>query len=312
MKKPEIVFVGTGPDWYIERFAKDFTLHLLPDGDPKALAGEVAGRVEALVGAGPVNAALMDALPGLRLIANAGAGYEKIDIDAAAHRGITVTNTPDVTDGCVADLALGLLLTVARQITTGDRFVREGKWPGGSYPLVARVHGRSMGILGLGRIGHAIARRAQAFDMPVAYHNRRRIEGIAFSYYETPAALAAAVDFLVVACPGGDATRHIVDAAVLSALGPKGIVVNISRGSIIDEAALITALENGVIAGAGLDVFEHEPHVPARLAALENVVLMPHRGGGTFETWEDACDLVKANLTAFFTGDPLPTPIAAE
>lgn len=309
MAKPEVLFVGGGPDWYLERFERDFRLHRMAEGDPALLDPAVARRVEALVGAAPVGRALIDALPRLRFIANSGAGYEKIDVAAARERGIVVTNTPGVTDGCVADMAFGLLLAAARHIVRGDRFARSGSWATDSYPLVPRVHGRRLGILGLGRIGLAIAKRAAGFDMPVAYCNRRRRSDVAYAYHETPEALARDCDFLVVACPAAPDTRHIVDAAVLQALGPKGIVVNIARGSIIDERALIDALQRNVIAGAGLDVLEEEPAVPAALAALDNVVLMPHRGGGTFETWEDACDLVKANLWSYFRGEPPLTPI---
>ncbi len=312
MSKPEVVYVGAGPDWYIERYAEDYRLHRLEDGDPAKLDPQAAARIEALVAVGGVGKDLLDALPRLRLIANAGVGYEKIDVEEAARRGIAITNTPHITDGCVADMAFGLLLAVARQITRGDRFVREGRWPQGSFPLVGRVHGRKLGILGLGRIGQAIARRALAFDMPVAYHNRRPVADAPYTYHDTPQALAAAVDMLIVSCPGGAATHHLVDASVLQALGGRGIVVNIARGSIIDEPALIAALQNGVIAGAGLDVFEDEPQVPKELRSLENTVLMPHRGGGTIETWEDGCDLVKANLSAFFAGRPLLTPIGTD
>lgn len=308
--KPEVALVGTGPDWYIERYARDFMLHPLKDGDPSSLPPEVAQRLEALISIGPVKKDVLDALPNLRLIANAGVGYEKIDVEEATKRGIRITNTPEVTDGCVADMAFGLLLATARQILLGDRYVRDGRWAQeGDFPLAGRVHGRRMGILGLGRIGQAIAKRAQGFDMEVAYHNRRSVADVPYTYYDSPRDLAAAVDYFVVSCPGGASTRHIVDGEVLKALGSNGIVVNISRGTIIDEAALVAALQNGVIAGAGLDVFEHEPEVPVELRELENVVLMPHRGGGTIETWEEACDLVKANLAAFFAGKELLTPI---
>jgi len=309
MPKPEIVFVGGGPDWYVRRFAEDFTLHRLPDGDAGALAEDVRKRVRALLAAGPVTERLISALPNLAMIANAGAGYDKIDMEAAARRSIAVTNTPDVTDDCVADMALALLLAVARDIVVGDRFVRAGKWMEGSYPLVRKIGGRKVGILGMGRIGRAIAKRAAAFGMVVGYHNRRAVPDSAHTYFDSLNGLAAWADVLVVACPGGDATYHLVDGKVLEALGSAGIVVNISRGTVIDEGALIDALERRVIAGAGLDVFEKEPEVPERLIRLDNVVLMPHRGGGTIETWEDACDLAKANLSAFFEGRPLPTPI---
>jgi hydroxypyruvate reductase len=309
MDKPEIVFLGTGPDWYMDRFAQRFTLHVAPGGDAARLSPEVAGRVEALVSAAPVGQAVLDALPRLRLIANPGVGYEKIDTRAAAARGIELTNTPVVTNGCVADMAFALLLALGRHILQGDRHVRSGRWPEQAYPLVPRVHGRRMGIVGLGEIGMAIARRAEGFDMPVAYHNRRARPDVVYRYYPTLLELAAESDILVVACPGGAATRHLVDAGVLKALGPRGMVVNISRGTVIDESALIAALRDGTIAGAGLDVFEHEPAVPASLRELSNVVLMPHRGGGTFETWEEAADVAIENLEAFFAGKPLLTPV---
>ena len=311
MIKPEVLYVGDGPSWYLERFAQHFTLRQLADADPAALDPAIANRIQALIAAAPVSATLMDRLPSLRLIANGGAGYEKIDVDAACSRGIAVTNTPNVTDGCVADMVFALLLAVTRNIVAGDRFIRDGRWPNGSFPLVPRVNGKRMGILGLGRIGLAIAKRAQAFDMEVSYCNRRSNKDLPFAFRSSPEALARDCDFLVVACPGGVATHHLVDSNVLAALGPRGVVVNISRGSVIDEQALIEALAQGRIAGAGLDVFEEEPNVPVQLRALDNVVLMPHRGGGTYETWEDACDLVKANLSAFFNGQPLLTPVTS-
>jgi lactate dehydrogenase-like 2-hydroxyacid dehydrogenase len=208
-------------------------------------------------------------------------------------------------------MAFALLLAAGRGIAAGDRFVRAGKWTQGAFPLMPRVHSRTMGILGLGRIGQAIARRASAFDMPVLYHNRRPIPGVA-GYRDSAESLARDCDILVVACPGGEATRHLVDAAVLRALGPAGILVNIARGSIVDEAALVDALRAGTIAAAGLDVFDHEPEVPVALAALENVVLMPHRGGGTIETWQECADMVIANLRAHFAGTALPNPIPTE
>ena len=309
MEKPEVLMIGGGPDWYIARYAAAFTLHRIPKPDPTALDPELAARVRAVIAAAPVPAAIIAALPKLAIIANTGAGYEKIDVAAARARGIVVVNTPGVTDGCVADMAMGLLLAAARHIVRGDKYARSGAWSKAAYPLVPRVFGKRMGILGLGHIGMTIARRAAAFDMKISYYSRRPRADVSYPYLPSVAALAAASDFLVVACPGGPATRHIVDAEVLKALGPKGYVVNISRGSVIDEEALIAALEDGTIAGAGLDVLEHEPAVPARLAALDNVVIMPHRGGGTIETWEEVTELVNANLAAFFAGKPPLTPI---
>lgn len=309
MAKPEVLVVGPRPDWYLESLERDFSVYRVPNDDPVHLDAEIAGRIQAVTSAGIVGARLMEALPALKLIANGGAGYEKIDIDAARERGIALTNTPSVTDGCVADMAFALLLAAARAVARGDRFVRAGRWENEDFMLVPRVHGRRLGILGMGRIGKAIARRAQGFDMSVSYHNRRPREDEPHTYCPTPLELARTCDFLVVACPGGAATHHLVDAAVLDALGPAGVVVNIARGSIIDEEALIAALREGRIMAAGLDVFEREPHVPRALTEMENVVLMPHRGGGTTETWQDACDLVKANLWAYFRGRDYPTPV---
>ncbi len=310
MPKPDVLVIGKRPAWYLARMTEEFTIHQVPNDDPASLDAELAQRVEVLTSSGVVGRPLIEALPKLRLIANGGAGYEKIDLDAVRQRGLVLTNTPAVTDGCVADMAFALFLSAARAVTRGDRFVRAGRWLREEFPLVPRVHGRRMGILGMGRIGHAIARRAAGFDMNVAYHNRRPRDDVAYTYRPSVVELARHSDFLMVACPGGAETHHIVDAAVLTALGPKGIVVNIARGPIIDERALIAALQEGRIMAAGLDVFEHEPRVPAELIALENVVLTPHRAGGTEETWVDACELVMDNVRAHFEGTPYPTPVA--
>jgi len=248
--------------------------------------------------------------PGLEFIAVFGAGYDRIDVAAAKARGIAIANTPDVTNTCVADMAMALLLAAARQVCIGDRHVRAGRWPQGRLPLAPRFSGRRLGVYGLGGIGAAIARRAAGFDIEIGYHNRRQRSDVPYKYYGDLAALAAASDYLVVACPASAETRRSVDARVLAALGPGGIVVNIARGSIIDEDALVEALERKTIAGAGLDVFTHEPNVPARLFALDNVVLAPHVAGSTHETWDEATALLVRNLDHFFTtGRPL-TPVA--
>ena len=310
-EKLEALFIGAMPDWWVERMEKDVTLHHLARAkDKEAMLKELAPRIRVLMAGAAVDDALLAKLPKVELIASMGAGYERIDVAAARRRGMVVTNTPHVTDGCVADMAMALLLAWGRQIVQGDKFVRSGGWLKGSYPLVPRFHGRRMGILGLGRIGLAIARRAAAFDMPIAYHNRRPRTDVPYWYYPSLLDMARDVDILMVATPGGEATHHIVTSEVLKALGPKGVVVNIARGSIIDEPALVRALKDGTIAGAALDVFEFEPKMPEELHTMDNVVLMPHRGGGTYETWEDACDAVKANIRAFYkTGKPL-TPVA--
>ncbi|MBS0340905.1 MAG: 2-hydroxyacid dehydrogenase, partial [Proteobacteria bacterium] len=206
--------------------------------------------------------ALIDALPNLRVISSFGVGYEAIDVARARERGIPVGYTPDVLNDCVADTAFGLLIDVARRFSAADRFTRRGDWLQGQYPLATQVSGKKLGILGMGRIGRVIARRASGFDMQVRYHNRRELQGSPFGYEATLKGLASWADFLVVASAGGPETRKLVDAGVLEALGPEGFLINISRGSVIDEAALLEALQQGRIAGAGLDVFEKEPQVP--------------------------------------------------
>jgi hydroxypyruvate reductase len=248
--------------------------------------------------------------PGLKFIAVFGAGYDRVDLAAMQERGIALANTPGVTDSCVADMAMALLLATSRQICLGDRHVRAGRWPQGRLPLASRFSGRRLGIFGLGGIGAAIARRAAGFDLEIGYHNRRRRGDVAYRYFEDLAALAGWADYLVVACPASPQTYRRVDAAVLAALGPSGVIVNIARGSIIDEDALVAALEKRAIAGAGLDVFAQEPTVPPRLVALDNVVLAPHVAGSTHETWDEASALLVRNLDHFFTmGRPL-TPVA--
>ncbi len=309
-EKPEILFVGSMPDWWVERMEKSIRLlHVAKAQDKDAFIKEHAPKAKILMAGAPVDTALIEKLPNLKYICSMGAGYDKIDVGTAKKRGIVVSNTPHVTDGCVADMAMALLLAHGRHIVQGDKFARSGAWLKGGYPLVPRVWGRRMGILGLGRIGLAIAKRAAAFDMPIAYHNRRPRTDVPYWYYSSLLDMARDVDILMVATPGGEGTHHIVTAEVMKALGPKGLIVNIARGSIIDEPAMVKALKDGTLGGAALDVFEFEPKMPEELQKLENVVLMPHRGGGTYETWEDACDMVRDNIFAYLkTGKPL-TPI---
>jgi hydroxypyruvate reductase len=248
--------------------------------------------------------------PGLKFIAVFGAGYDRVDLVAMRERGIALANTPGITDTCVADMAMALLLATSRQICAGDRHVRAGRWPQGRLPLATRFSGRRLGIFGLGGIGAAIAKRAAGFDLEIGYHNRRQRSGLPYRYFEDLGALAEWADYLVVACPASPETYRRVDAGVLAALGPSGILINIARGSIVDEDALVEALEKRTIAGAGLDVFAHEPNAPPRLFALDNVVLAPHVAGSTHETWDEASALLVRNLDHFFTtGRPL-TPVA--
>ncbi|PUA79901.1 2-hydroxyacid dehydrogenase [Nocardioides currus] len=269
-----------------------------------------AGFTVAVAGGGTVvGAAELDALPGLRAIANFGVGYDNIDVEEATRRGVVVSNTPDVLTDAVADLSVLLVLDVLRQGSAADRFVRRGEWAAGKrYPLTREVRGSVVGILGLGRIGEAVAERLVPFGAEIAYHSRSA-KDVAWAYHESTVALAEASDVLVVLTPGGAGTEHLVDAAVLDALGPDGFLVNVSRGSVVDEVALVAALEAGRIAGAGLDVFADEPHVPAALLDRDDVVLLPHVGSATDQTREAMARLVLDNVAAFLERGELVTPV---
>ena len=283
----------------------------LHETDPVAFAA-AASRIRAVAAGGDsrVDAALIGQLPALELISVMGVGYDGVDVAAARARGIVVTHTPDVLNDDVADLALGLMLCAARQLPAADRYVREGAWAArGPMPLQRKMSGARLGIVGMGRIGQAIATRAAAFGMAIAYTARSPRVAVPWRFVPEVLALAEQSDFLVLITPGGAGTRHMVNAEVLRALGKKGILVNVARGSVVDEAALVQALEDGVIGGAALDVFEDEPRVPARLMALPNVVLVPHIGSATTATRQAMADLAFANLQACFAGQPLPTPI---
>lgn len=272
---------------------------------------EVAPRVRGVVtgGARGIDRAIMDALPVLEIVAINGIGTDAVDLDRARQRGIHVTTTPGVLTDDVADLAMGLLLAVSRRICTNDRFVRAGQWPTGGVSLTRKVTGKRLGILGLGRVGRAVARRAQAFDMSIAYTSRKKYEDVTFQFVPTLEDLAKNSDVLLVTVSGGSGTQGIVDASVLTALGPDGILINVARGSVVDEPALVTALAEGRLGGAGLDVFSDEPNVPEALRELDNVVLQPHQGSATVETRMAMGELILANLAAHFAGDPLLTPV---
>lgn len=257
----------------------------------------------------PVTAPVIDALPNLRIIANFGVGYDNVDVARAHARGVVVTNTPDVLTDCVADLAMGLVIDVARGVSAGDRFVRSGRWLEGARPFMAKVGGRRLGIVGLGRIGRAIAHRALAFGLEVRYHGRTRQADVPYGYEPELAALARWSDFLVIAAAGGESTRGLVSREILDALGADGYLVNIARGSIVDEAALVEALREGRLAGAALDVFADEPRVPAALLSLDNVVLTPHIASATRETRAAMGQLVLDNLEAFFRMGRALTPV---
>jgi len=283
----------------------------LHEADPVAFAA-VAPRIRGIAASGDsrVSAELIASLPSLEIISVMGVGYDGIDVAAAKARGVQVTHTPNVLNDDVADLAIGLMLCAARQLPAADRYVRAGQWAGsGPMPLARKMSGARLGLVGMGRIGQAIAKRAEAFDMSIAYTARSARPGLPYKHFPTAAALAAESDFLVVITPGGAGTRKLIDAGVLAALGSQGTLVNVARGSVVDEAALIDALERGVIAGAGLDVFENEPHVPERLKALPHVVLVPHIGSATGQTRQAMADLAAGNLAAHFAGRPLLSPV---
>ena len=279
-------------------------------GDPAAFAA-IAPRIRAIAASGEskVPRELIAQMPALEIISVFGVGYDGVDVAAARERGIAVTHTPNVLNDEVADLAMALVLAVSRRLVEADRYVRSGAWANGPMPLARKVSGARMGIVGLGRIGMAIARRAEAFGMSIAYTSRNAKADTAYPYYPSPEALAREVDFLVVITPGGAATRKLIDAKVLAALGKTGYLVNVARGSVVDEQALVQALREGTIAGAGLDVFENEPNVPAELLALDNVVLTPHVGSATWQTRHAMGDLAFGNLQAHFAGKPLLSPV---
>ena len=310
-EQPEVLVVAKLWAPMMEALRGAFRVHdRIHETDPTAFAA-VAPRIRAIAGSGEskVSRELIAQLPKLEVISVFGVGYDGVDVAAARERGISVTNTPDVLNDEVADLAIGLAIAVARRIPQADRYVREGKWPGGPMPLARKMSGARLGIVGLGRIGNAIAKRAEAFGMTIAYTSRNARPESPYRYLPSAEALAAEVDFLVVITPGGAGTRKLIDAKVLKALGKEGYLINVARGSVVDEAALIEALQNGVIAGAGLDVFEKEPHVPEALKALDNVVLTPHMASATRETRQAMADLAINNLRAHCAGRPLISPV---
>jgi lactate dehydrogenase-like 2-hydroxyacid dehydrogenase len=299
-----------GPSF--ERLEREFTVHNLPKAAHKEqLLAEVGPRVRGMQASGSssVGAALIDRLPKLEIISCFGVGYDGIDVAAAKRRNVIVTNTPTVLNDCVADLAMGLLIAASRGITTGDRFVRAGRWPAGNLPLQTKVSGKRLGIVGMGRIGRVIAKRAAGFDMQIAYHARRRVPDVPFTYYEKLVDLARNSDFLMLILPGGKETHHAVNEEVLRALGPKGFLVNVARGSVVDEAALVKVLQEGALGGAALDVFENEPQTPEALWKMDNVVLIPHLGSATHETRAAMGKLTVDNLAAHFSGKPVLTPV---
>jgi lactate dehydrogenase-like 2-hydroxyacid dehydrogenase len=282
--------------------------------DAASLPGILSARgpeIRAIAARGSMktDAALIDALPALEIVACAGVGYDSVDLAAAARRGVVVTNAPGVLDDEVADFTIGLLLATIRRIPQGDAYVRAGRWAGGAFPLTATLRDRTIGIAGMGRIGQAIAARLEPFSRPIAYHTRRPVDGLAYPHHPTLAGLAEACDALILILPGGPSTRHVVNGEVLRALGPNGVLINVARGSVVDEARLVQALADGEIAAAGLDVFEDEPRPNPALLTMDNVVLQPHVGSGTHHTRMRMAELGVANLVSWFDGNGPVTPV---
>ena len=304
----DIMLVSSVPTFMMNDLQQEYVLH----DHAHILDPEAFTKVTAFVGFGSmakVDRKLLAMFPNVKMISIFGVGYDGIDVAAAQERGIQVTHTPDVLTDDVADLAMGLILSIGRRIPQSDKFVRNADWVSEPFTMTHKVTGTRLGVVGLGRIGQAIAKRAAAFDMTIAYTGRRAKTNAPFRYYPTASELAANSDYLVVAVPGGDDTKNMINAQVLKALGPKGIVINIARGSVVDQTALIQALKDKSVAGAGLDVFWDEPNIDPQFFKLQNVVLTPHNGSNTHETRRAMADLALANLKAFFDERPLLTLI---
>jgi lactate dehydrogenase-like 2-hydroxyacid dehydrogenase len=311
VSKPEVLAVAKLHPFFQKALESLYTVHDRTHvTDPAAFAA-LAPRILGVAGTGEASVprSLIEQLPNAKVVAVFGVGYDGVDVPAAIEHGIPVTHTPDVLTDDVADLAMGLVLSVGRAIPQADQFVRAGQWPNGPMTLGRKVSGARLGIVGLGRIGKAIATRASAFGMSIAYTARTAKPDSGFKFYPTAADLAANVDFLVAITPGGAGTKHLINAEVLKALGPRGFLINVARGSVVDEQALIEALQNGTIAGAGLDVFANEPNVPEALWGMRNVVLTPHMASATTETRQAMADLAFANMQAGISGQPLLTPV---
>ncbi|MBZ9917771.1 MULTISPECIES: 2-hydroxyacid dehydrogenase [unclassified Mesorhizobium] len=317
MTKPEqlqtvaILVPGHFNDHAVERIDRTFRRVGIERADPSLVTDEMRDNVRAIASFGGISAAFMDALPKLEIVASFGVGYDSVDARHAGDHGIMVTNTPDVLTEEVADTAIGLLINTVRDLPRAEAWLRDGSWQRkGNYPLSRlTLRGRSAGIFGMGRIGLAIARRLEAFGLPVAYHNRRRVEGLSYPYHPTLKGLAEAVDTLISVVPGGASTEKAVDAEILSALGANGVFVNIGRGSTVDEAALATALAKGTIAAAGLDVFADEPNVPRALLDATNASLLPHVGSASEHTRRAMADLCVDNLVSWFSERRSITPV---
>jgi lactate dehydrogenase-like 2-hydroxyacid dehydrogenase len=310
--KPKLLMIGPYPEWDIDELEANYdVIRLWQAADRESTIHTYRDTIRAIATRGELGASaeLMRKLPKLEIVACYGVGTDAIDLAYAKARGVRVTNTPDVLTADVADMGVGLLLAVARQIPRADTYVREGRWAQANMHLATRVSGKKVGVAGMGRVGTAIARRLTAFDCDIAYFDINRRTDLPYDFIADLVDLARRSDYLIVTLAGGDGTRGMIDARVLDALGPDGIVINISRGSAVDEPALIDALTDRRIKGAGLDVFWNEPDIDPRFKSLDNVVLQPHHASGTTETRRAMGKLVRDNLRAHFSGATLITPV---
>jgi lactate dehydrogenase-like 2-hydroxyacid dehydrogenase len=312
-EKPDVLLLGPAKPVVVNGLVAAFKVHRLPEQDAAAALAAIAPRLRAIAVSSVtdrVDAAMMARLPRLEIVSTFGVGYDHIDAAWAGQHGIVVTNTPDVLTEEVADTAIGLLLCTVREFVQAERFVRAGKWLERGYPLsTATLRNRTVGLVGMGRIGKAIGRRLDGMSVPVAYHSRRKAADVSYRYYPNLIEMARAVDVLLVIVPGGAETRNLINREVLEALGPDGILINMARGSVVDEPALIKALQDKTILTAGLDVFANEPHVPAELIAMDQVVLFPHLGSASTYIRTQMDQLVVDNLLAWAAGKPPLTPV---
>ena len=310
--KPDLILTGPMMPLIEEQADRLFTVHRLAKAkDRDALISEIAPRIRAIATAGyfPVNGALMQKLPKLEIVANFGVGYDSVDAKWAGEHGVVVTNTPDVLNEEVADTTLALLLQTVRQLPQSERYLRAGKWLEKPFPLSHTLRDRTIGIVGMGRIGKAIARRIEAFGVPIVYHSRRPAAGVSYKHYPNLVAMARDADVLIVIVPGGAGTKNMINAEVLKALGPNGIFINVARGSVVDEPALIEALKSKTILSAGLDVFADEPRVPQELIAMDHIVLLPHVGSASHYTRRAMGQLLVDNLASWAKGAGPLTPV---